>query len=277
VAIDNRGARIAVNALVVVAALVTAVRWWSYRPVAEPEVERPAERLVLGSELSLPLPDWNNDTVVVLFVRSTCPTCNASAPFYKRLSEAVAAKASAVRLVIVSQEPETLVGPWLRAAGISADLILTDENLGDLGVAWVPTLIFTNATRKVTDIVNRGLTQDEELSVIAKLSNPSLPALDVARYAPFVSERELSTKAGMGYLLLDVRSREAFDAGHSAGATNIPYDEVDLRASVEIPFDRTVVIDCRRGRLSWCDVAAATLLDRQVSLIRSRGRFNYAA
>lgn len=59
-----------------------------------------------------------------------------------------------------------------------------------------------------------------------------------------------------GAVLLDVRSREEFQAGHAPGAKNIPVDQLAERLR-EIPTDRAIVTICRSGGRSAR--AAATL------------------
>ena len=52
-----------------------------------------------------------------------------------------------------------------------------------------------------------------------------------------------------GALLVDVRSREEFSAGHVAGAINLPVQELDRRMS-ELPRDKAMVLYCRSGHRS---------------------------
>lgn len=50
-------------------------------------------------------------------------------------------------------------------------------------------------------------------------------------------------------LVIDVRTREEFDAGHVPGALLIPVDQFAARLD-EIPSDREVVLYCHSGRRS---------------------------
>ena len=59
-------------------------------------------------------------------------------------------------------------------------------------------------------------------------------------------------------LLLDVREREAFRAGHLRGALNIPRGELELRADRELPDPTArIVTYCQYGKVST--LAAHTL------------------
>lgn len=81
-----------------------------------------------------------------------------------------------------------------------------------------------------------------------------LEAIDVA---------ELRDRLDAGdVILLDVRPRVEFDAGHIPGARSLPIDELDRRLD-ELPDDREIVAYCR-GR--YC-----VFSDEAVHLLRSHG------
>jgi rhodanese-related sulfurtransferase len=64
-------------------------------------------------------------------------------------------------------------------------------------------------------------------------------------------------------LVVDVGDRNAFKRGHWPGAVNIPYDEIGMRGGVELPRDKTIVIDCTQEQTFYCDVAAWRLADQK--------------
>ena len=54
-----------------------------------------------------------------------------------------------------------------------------------------------------------------------------------------------------GYVVLDVREQEEFDAGHIPGAVLIPYTEITQKAeSVLADKEQTILVYCRSGRRS---------------------------
>jgi len=57
-------------------------------------------------------------------------------------------------------------------------------------------------------------------------------------------------------LLLDVRTKEEFDAGHIAGSVLMPYDAIKATFA-ETDRNRPIVVYCRSGRRS--EIAAETL------------------
>ena len=78
---------------------------------------------------------------------------------------------------------------------------------------------------------------------------------------PFVSMTELARRlAGgdPGFLVLDVREREAFAAGHIPGAKHLPRGQLELRVDDELPDPTAHILTCCEfGRIST--LAAQTL------------------
>jgi glyoxylase-like metal-dependent hydrolase (beta-lactamase superfamily II)/rhodanese-related sulfurtransferase len=91
---------------------------------------------------------------------------------------------------------------------------------------------------------------------------------EAAARVPFMSLAELlarTSPAGDGegdaeLIVLDVREREAWLAGHVAGARSLPRGQLELRVNEELPDPtRRIVTCCEFGRIST--LAAATLRD----------------
>jgi rhodanese-related sulfurtransferase len=84
---------------------------------------------------------------------------------------------------------------------------------------------------------------------------------EAARDIAFMSMDEVRRQIDGGdpsLLLLDVREREAFRAGHLAGAHNIPRGELELRADRELPDPTARILTyCQLGKVST--LAAHTL------------------
>jgi rhodanese-related sulfurtransferase len=71
-------------------------------------------------------------------------------------------------------------------------------------------------------------------------------------------------------LLLDVRPREEFEAGHLRGAVNIPIEELSARVD-ELPRDRRVITYCRGEYCMFADEAAELLQSRGFDVVRLEG------
>jgi len=84
---------------------------------------------------------------------------------------------------------------------------------------------------------------------------------EAAAKVPFMSLEELADRLGgnrRDMVILDIREKEAFDAGHVPGAIHLPRGQLELRVNSELP-DPTVRIltYCEFGKIST--LAAATL------------------
>ena len=84
---------------------------------------------------------------------------------------------------------------------------------------------------------------------------------EAAAKVPFMSLAELADRLGgnrRDLVVLDLREKEAFDAGHVPGAVHLPRGQLELRVNSELP-DPTVRIltCCEFGKIST--LAAATL------------------
>lgn len=86
---------------------------------------------------------------------------------------------------------------------------------------------------------------------------------------PFMSLAELKTKAARGdpdLIVLDVRERGVFQAGHVPGARNLPRGELELRVNSELPDPTMRILTvCELGKIST--LAAATL--RELGYLRA--------
>ncbi len=84
---------------------------------------------------------------------------------------------------------------------------------------------------------------------------------EAAASVPFISLAELKSRleSGTGELVvLDVRERDAYEAGHIPGASLLPRGQLELRVNQDLPDPtRRIVSCCEFGRIST--LAAATL------------------
>jgi glyoxylase-like metal-dependent hydrolase (beta-lactamase superfamily II)/rhodanese-related sulfurtransferase len=78
---------------------------------------------------------------------------------------------------------------------------------------------------------------------------------------PFISMAELAERVGrndLGLILLDVREKDAFAAGHIPGAQHLPRGQLELRVNKDLPDPtRRILVACEFGHIST--LAAATL------------------
>ncbi len=92
---------------------------------------------------------------------------------------------------------------------------------------------------------------------------------EAAAIVPFMSLAELKARIDSGaddLIILDVREREAYEAGHVPGARLLPRGQLELRASDDLPDPtRRILAYCEFGRIST--LAAATM--RQMGFQRA--------
>ena len=84
---------------------------------------------------------------------------------------------------------------------------------------------------------------------------------EAAAVVPFVGMDELARRVESGdpgFIVLDVRERDAFRAGHVPGAKHLPRGQLELRVNDDLPDPTArILVYCEFGRIST--LAAATL------------------
>jgi glyoxylase-like metal-dependent hydrolase (beta-lactamase superfamily II)/rhodanese-related sulfurtransferase len=84
---------------------------------------------------------------------------------------------------------------------------------------------------------------------------------EAAAIVPFMSLQELQRRlasADSEIIILDVRERDAYEAGHITGSRLLPRGQLELRVNQELPDPtRRILVCCEFGRIST--LAAATL------------------
>ena len=73
-----------------------------------------------------------------------------------------------------------------------------------------------------------------------------------------------------GYVILDVREQDEYDAGHIPGAILIPYTQIEDKADEMLPDkDQQILVYCRSGRRS--KIAAEALAELGYTNIKEFG------
>ena len=73
-----------------------------------------------------------------------------------------------------------------------------------------------------------------------------------------------------GYIILDVREQDEYDAGHIPGAILIPYTQIEEKAIGMLPDkDQLILVYCRSGRRS--KIAAEALVELGYTNIKEFG------
>ena len=73
-----------------------------------------------------------------------------------------------------------------------------------------------------------------------------------------------------GYIIMDVREQDEYDAGHISGAILIPYTQIEAKANEMLPDkDQLILVYCRSGRRS--KIAAEALAELGYTNIKEFG------
>ena len=83
-------------------------------------------------------------------------------------------------------------------------------------------------------------------------------------------EAKVLMESETGYIILDVREQDEYDAGHIPGAILIPYTRIEEEASEKLTDkDQLILVYCRSGRRS--KIAADALVEVGYTNIREFG------
>ena len=83
-------------------------------------------------------------------------------------------------------------------------------------------------------------------------------------------EAKILMESETGYIILDVREQDEYDAGHIPGAILIPYTQIEAEASkILTDKDQMILVYCRSGRRS--KIAAEALVELGYTNIREFG------
>ena len=104
---------------------------------------------------------------------------------------------------------------------------------------------------------------DNDVSVIGEADGPT--SIYVAEKGEKAMYQQITAEEAKNimdseeeYILLDVRVQEEFDEGLIAGATLLPYTEIESKAETILPYkDKQILVYCRSGRRS--KIAAESL------------------
>jgi hypothetical protein len=98
---------------------------------------------------------------------------------------------------------------------------------------------------------------------------PPVRRLDEEMAPPSLTETEFTRLVTVERaVVLDVRDRDAFRQDHRAGAVNIPLGELDVRAPIELPASRPIVLDCSRTDAASCAIGGHFLAEHPELRIR---------
>jgi rhodanese-related sulfurtransferase len=209
-----------------------------------------------GDVLRLPGIEWSASRNVVLVLSSTCPASIANLPFYRRL---ISEAHPGMGLFVVTLEPTDVVAEWLKRGGINLPNIHHVDDPSSFGLTLTPMVVLTDGDGRVTDLMITRLDERDQERTLTRIRDSAAPALDNSLRVREILVDDLDTSS-RPLQMIDVRSRERFRSGHHPMARNIPIDELESRAVIELEIEAPVVVDCLQPGGGICRSAAWTLV-----------------
>ena len=189
-----------------------------YRVIdASPWIGEQSHRLEstrIGETIALRQVSWSDaERHIVLVLSTTCPGCQESVPFYRRVAEA-AASLSEARFLVLSAQPEAVVEAWLDTNGISADEVVRERDLLQFGLGVTPSLLLIDRAGTVSGAMVGVLSTAEELGVLGYLAGDrGQPAPDNMDRVEVISGSELAEFRGEGSACCGGHSRTGRGGG----------------------------------------------------------------
>jgi hypothetical protein len=193
---------------------------------------------------------------MVIAVSPKCPISKANAQAYSRLVD----KAVLFRL------PVLVLADRLSAAEAYVQEFLPREaaayavpgGLSGLPIRSVPLVLLLDANRSLMGVWEGSLSAGQEAGILTALSDRHTLVRVGGTETTILDNSELRDFLA-AKVLLDVRERDRFHQGHRPSAINIPYDELLVRAPIELSRFSGIVIDCSYSPPPMCSMATQVL------------------
>jgi len=220
-----------------------------------------AQEIRPGDKIRIEGVNWGKSAYTLLIgLSTTCPHCQASIPFYRQIAQHASAQPGHIQLLAVSSEAASEVEAYLRAAGVSVHDVLHME-LAKIGILAIPTLVLADQNGVVKDMWVGELSAKQQRDVSARLEGSKANGSEPEEPTTYIDQAGLNRleSQGVAAKILDIRDREPYAVRHRPGAVNIPYDELETRAEVELLKRDRVAIDCEATHPIDCESAAGIL------------------
>ena len=192
---------------------------------------------------------------VVLVTSPKCRFSKADRHFHERLIKAaIQMKMRVLVLLPTLPESDGFAAPF-RGAFVE----IRKMSLGRLPVSGTPAILLVDEQTRVEGAWQGQLGEKAQGVVMARLVSDEHIITDSKGSVLKRIGRNSLAAYGQETLVLDVRQRDQFARDHRPGATNIPVDELIVRALTELPVDRSILIDCGYAESAKCQTAQETL------------------
>jgi thioredoxin-related protein len=145
----------------------TLVQRYFFSSSVSAPVQQARLQPVVGSKTEVPDVNWSQQPkTLVLVLQTGCHFCNDSAPFYKRIIQAVENKNVKLVAVFPTDVKESIT--HLNELGLT-NMEVRQSPLSSLQVSGTPTLILTNDKGEITNYWVGRLPPDKEAEVLNQL------------------------------------------------------------------------------------------------------------
>jgi rhodanese-related sulfurtransferase len=199
---------------------------------------------------------------IVLFLSTRCKACEESLPFYEELVEYVDTHPG-LGIVATAAEPTEKLNEWLTRHKVSVSSLRELRDPSAIGFSLTPTLLLVDSNGTVSDIALGKLTVEQQKQLFERLGDrPGIPPLDNTNYADEIEVDEYRRRgqsAAVRQQVIDINDRADFRIRHLPESRNVPFDELAVRAPIELITSQPVSIACQRHSLVRCRLASHRL------------------
>jgi hypothetical protein len=189
-----------------------------------------------------------------LATSANCVYCSEDGAFHDQLLEVAAA--SEINTVVLLARNGTLPSSLRQVKRHIRGIHQVD--LAAVGVPGTPTVLLTEGCKVVGSWVGR-LGEAQRKAVLGRVRNGDDILTDSANgQTRYIRKGALASEI-RGGVILDIRNRDALVEVRQPGATNIPLDELALRAFIELPLTSPMIVDCSTVSENECNLASVEL------------------
>jgi rhodanese-related sulfurtransferase len=188
--------------------------------------------------------------VLVLVLSEGCQHCTDAAPFFKRIAEALIG--TSVRTLAILPQATDQGQRYVDRLGIKVELVKQISSISE-EVPGTPA-VFVASNRGVVEYLAIGRLDAAEETALSHMLGVSVLTGEPATSKPngVEDDGDCISAEDLGHrkpqvrtvrsVLLDIRSRDEYKVWHLSGAINIPHDEIEARAPMELNRNGTIVV-----------------------------------
>ncbi len=231
---------------IAIVALLVIITWKYGKPYVVRQEASPSVKI--GNTLRIPSIEWKKyKKNVVLALSTDCKFCSESADFYNNIVSNLPHGGSVGIVAIFPQTVDDSL-TYLKSKNIPIPQANAKQTeFKQIGIVTTPTIYICDDQGQIIDMWTGKVTKSNEHRIYKKLSLNNLEnLLPNKQIVDGMSLKELvvlqSEKRPL--LIVDVSRRELYEVNHIPNSINIPFDELEVRASNELVGKGRIVFYC---------------------------------